>query len=182
MNDMNETQVTPPNSRAGLVFAIIGVVFLCTVYFSALAFPFSLTAWILGAKTVNRARRMGVGAGGAAITAKVMGIIGTIFALVALVIFGLLAAVAMPNFVTYRDTAQRTTCVSNQMMIKAACEMASMAGKEVERVDDLVGYDNYLKTFPKCPAGGVYILEPGSDDESMRVSCTRHGSSADRNR
>ena len=177
MNDMNGTEVTPPNSKGGLVFAIIGVVFLCTFYLSFLAFPFCLTAWILGAKAVNRARRMGVGAGGAAITAKVMGTIGTIFAIVSLVIVGLLLAVAAPNFASYSTRSKKVSCATNQKMIQSAAAMAIMSGKTVDRVEGLVGEDNYLKEVPKCPAGGTYILlGPSGEDDEPQVACTRHGS------
>ena len=94
MTDMKENPVAPPNAKGGLLIAILGIVLLGTFYLSFLALPLCLTAWILGAKAVNRARRMGVGAGGAAIAAKVMGALGTVFAGVSLVLAGVFLAVA----------------------------------------------------------------------------------------
>ena len=78
MNDMNDNPDAHPKSTGGLVCGIIGCILGATGYLSIFGFPFCLIAWILGAKAVNRARAMGVGAGGSAITAKVMGILGTI--------------------------------------------------------------------------------------------------------
>ena len=94
MTDMKENPVAPPNAKGGRLIAILGIVLLGTFYLSLLALPLCLTAWILGAKAVNRARRMGVGAGGAAIAAKVMGALGTVFAGVSLVLAGVFLAVA----------------------------------------------------------------------------------------
>ena len=126
---------------------------------------------------MRRARRMGVGAGGAAITAKVMGTIGTLFAIVSLVIFGLLAAVAMPTFASYRTRSQKVSCETNQRVIQHAAAASIISGNKVDRVEDLVGEGNYLKAVPKCPAGGTYILlGPSGEDDEPQVACTRHGS------
>ena len=42
-------------------------------------------------------------------------------------IIGLLAALAIPNFVTARDTAMRVTCTGNQRVIYEAAEMYGFA-------------------------------------------------------
>ena len=78
MTDMNNTPCEHPKSPGGLVCGIIGCILGATGYLTITGFPFCLIAWILGARAVKRARAMGVGAAGSAITAKVMGIVGTL--------------------------------------------------------------------------------------------------------
>ena len=85
--------------------------------------------------------------------------------MIVVAIIAILAAVAIPNFVRYRKTAQKNACISNLKEIQAAVEQAKLNGKTNPGWDDIVGSDKYIKVSPTCPAEGsnTYTL-PGEDD------------------
>ncbi len=79
--------------------------------------------------------------------------------MIVVAIIAILAAVAIPNFIKYRQNSQAAACVSNLKQIEAAVEQAKMAGKESPAFPaDLVGPTKYIKNEPKCPAGGTYAV------------------------
>ena len=84
--------------------------------------------------------------------------------MIVVAIIAILAAVAIPNFVKYRQTSQANACVSNLKQIQSAVEQAKMAGVTTPTMNDLVGSDKYIKATPTCPAKGTYTLP--SDDTS----------------
>ena len=85
--------------------------------------------------------------------------------MIVVAIIAILAAVAIPNFIKYRQNSQAAACVSNLKQIEAAAEQAKMAGSAPEGIDDLVGPDKYIKVAPKCPASSAaYTLPTGDDD------------------
>ena len=84
--------------------------------------------------------------------------------MIVVAIIAILAAVAIPNFVKYRKTAQMNACISNLKQIQAACEQCKLAGKEVNAAN-VIGADKYIKVMPKCPATGTeYTLPTGDND------------------
>ena len=78
--------------------------------------------------------------------------------MIVVAIIAILAAVAIPNFIKYRQNSQAAACVSNLKQIEAAVEQAKMAGGEPKTIKELVGEKGYIKNEPKCPAGGTYVL------------------------
>jgi len=91
----------------------------------------------------------------------------------AVAVGGLLAAIAIPNFVKARETAQRNACINNLRQIDAAKDQWALENKKnttaVPTEDDITPY---LKGgMPVCPAGGVYTI--GSI--STIPSCSIHG-------
>ena len=82
--------------------------------------------------------------------------------MIVVAIIAILAAVAIPNFIKYRQNSQAAACVSNLKQIEAAVEQAKMAGGTPGAISDLVGANKYIKNEPKCPAGGTYAL--GTDE------------------
>ena len=84
--------------------------------------------------------------------------------MIVVAIIAILAAVAIPNFVRYRKTAQMNACISNLKQIQAACEQCKLAGKDVTDAN-VIGADKYIKVMPKCPASDTtYTLPTGDDD------------------
>ena len=84
--------------------------------------------------------------------------------MIVVAIIAILAAVAIPNFIKYRKTAQMNACISNLKQIQAACEQCKLAGKTVSD-DNIYGTDKYIKVKPKCPATGAeYELPEGDAD------------------
>jgi prepilin-type N-terminal cleavage/methylation domain-containing protein len=87
--------------------------------------------------------------------------------MIVVAIIGLLAAIAIPNFVKARSTSQANACINNLRQIDGAIqEFAIETGK---KVGDTINYPTdlvpYLKLnasnqVPPCPAGGNYSLNP----------------------
>jgi prepilin-type N-terminal cleavage/methylation domain-containing protein len=78
--------------------------------------------------------------------------------MIVVAIIGLLAAVAIPNFVKARQTAQRNACIRNLQQIDGAKEQWAIETKKGAG-DTVVPseIDAYIKGgAPKCPASGTY--------------------------
>ena len=86
--------------------------------------------------------------------------------MIVVAIIGLLAAIAIPNFVRARATAQTNACVNNLRIIDAAMNQYALeAGK---KTGDLIGTPSttlmtYIgraaATFPVCPLGTDYATD-----------------------
>lgn len=79
--------------------------------------------------------------------------------MIVVAIIGLLAAIAIPNFVKARTTAQKNACINNLRQIDGAKEQWALETKKSAgsaTVDTEV--NQYIKgnATPKCPAGGTY--------------------------
>ena len=80
-------------------------------------------------------------------------------------IIGLLAAIAIPNFVKARATSQANACINNLRQIDAAAnqfalEKGKTTGATIVLTTDLTPYIklNTNQSLPPCPAGGTYAL------------------------
>ncbi len=86
--------------------------------------------------------------------------------MIVVAIIGILAAIAIPNFLKSRKESQKNACIANLKQIEGAIEQAKLAGKATPASTDLYGADKYIKTEPKCPysgsAGASYVL-PATD-------------------
>lgn len=89
--------------------------------------------------------------------------------MIVVAIIAILAAVAIPNFIKYRQNSQAAACVSNLKQIEAAVEQAKMAGNTPSGISELVGANKYIKNEPKCPAGGTYAL----GDDTTGPTCDK---------
>ena len=83
--------------------------------------------------------------------------------MIVVAIIGLLAAIAIPNFVKARATSQANACINNLRQIDAACsqfalEKGKKTGDTVSFPTDLTPYIklNSGGSLPACPAGGDY--------------------------
>jgi len=83
--------------------------------------------------------------------------------MIVVAIIGLLAAIAIPNFVKARNTAQANACINNMRQIDSAIQQWALE-KGKKDSDPLVGNEqaiaDYIKgtKMPKCPSGGDYTL------------------------
>ena len=82
-------------------------------------------------------------------------------------IIGLLAAIAIPNFMKARTNSQANACINNLRQIDTAVQQ--VAFEQNKHVGDILNYPNditpYIKLnatqqIPPCPAGGTYSLNP----------------------
>ena len=83
--------------------------------------------------------------------------------MIVVAIIGLLAAIAIPNFVKARATSQANACINNMRQIDAAVnewalEKGQVSGASVTMNTDLTPYIklNSNNKIPSCPAGGSY--------------------------
>lgn len=78
--------------------------------------------------------------------------------MIVVAIIGLLAAIAIPNFVKARGTAQRNACINNLRQIDGAKEQWALEAKKKtgDPVDE-AAVNEYMKGgAPECPASGTY--------------------------
>ena len=82
--------------------------------------------------------------------------------MVVVLILGVLVGISVPNFLQARATAHTKTCVQALYEIQAAKEQWAMDKNEpataTPPATDLYGPGKYLKTQPKCPSDGAYII------------------------
>ena len=83
--------------------------------------------------------------------------------MIVVAIIGLLAAIAIPNFVKARATSQANACINNLRQIDAAdnqfaLEQHKNTGDAINYPGDLTPYIkmNSNGSVPACPAGGTY--------------------------
>jgi prepilin-type N-terminal cleavage/methylation domain-containing protein len=81
--------------------------------------------------------------------------------MIVVAIIGLLAAIAIPNFVKARETSQKNACLNNLRQIDGAVDQWALEAKKstgatVVQAEMLA----YIKggALPKCPAGGTYTV------------------------
>ena len=82
--------------------------------------------------------------------------------MIVVAIIGLLAAIAIPNFVKARTSSQKNACIANLKQIEGAKATWALENKKTSAdtpgTGDLYGTTNYIRDEPKCPGGGTYGL------------------------
>jgi len=82
--------------------------------------------------------------------------------MIVVAIIGLLAAIAIPNFVKARQSSQINACIANLKQIEGAKANWAMENRKTNAntpVDaDLFGAAAYIRVKPTCPGGGTYAL------------------------
>lgn len=99
--------------------------------------------------------------------------------MIVVAIIGLLAAIAIPNFVRARQTTQTNICLNNMRQIDAAIDQWALEhGKAKGATVTTTGSDSildYLKggVLPKCPVGPTdYTINKVGD--SPQVCCPKY--------
>jgi len=102
--------------------------------------------------------------------------------MIVVAIIAILAAIAIPNFISYRRTAQENACKSNISTIENAVQAYLIKNATATEVDiaTLVS-QGLLKESLKCPVkGGDYtitITDDGTKDAKVEVTC-EHGAAS----
>jgi hypothetical protein len=81
-------------------------------------------------------------------------------------------AIAIPNFVKARDTAQMNACINNLRQIDAAKnEWALENNKKSTDTPTQNDLTHYMKNgqFPTCPKGGVYSIGPAGEPPTCSI-------------
>jgi prepilin-type N-terminal cleavage/methylation domain-containing protein len=94
--------------------------------------------------------------------------------MIVVAIIGLLAAIAIPNFVKARTSSQRSACIANMKQMFGAKATWALENKknngDTPADADLFGADKYIAKKPECPAGGAYTLNQVDTD----VQCDKN--------
>jgi general secretion pathway protein G len=97
--------------------------------------------------------------------------------MIVVAIIGLLAAIAIPNFIKARATSQANACINNLRQIDGAInewalENGKSNGVAVSSVNIVSNYIklNSASVIPGCPAGGSYATKNVGDP--VQVDCT----------
>jgi Domain of unknown function (DUF4190) len=160
-----DSSAVPKTSALAISSLILGILSLtCFFIFSG------IPAVICGHLAYSR-----IGRSGGALEGKGLALGGLItgYLGIALSIFviPLMLAIAIPNFVKARQTAQAHLCINNLQRIDTAVQLWALQTKkekgaipsESELVPFLGG------TFPVCPAGGVYRINPVEEKPSCSI-------------
>jgi prepilin-type N-terminal cleavage/methylation domain-containing protein len=94
--------------------------------------------------------------------------------MIVVAIIGLLAAIAIPNFVKARNTAQANACINNMRQIDSGIQQWALENNKKD--SDPVGPDNvkdYIKglQMPKCPSGNTDYILGGTVGSNPSVTC-----------
>jgi prepilin-type N-terminal cleavage/methylation domain-containing protein len=97
--------------------------------------------------------------------------------MIVVAIIGLLAAIAIPNFIRARTTAQTNACVNNLRQLDGAVQQWALennkSGGAAVTLANITPYVGRGSTgqLPTCPAGGTYAVT----DVQTRPSCSIGG-------
>jgi len=76
--------------------------------------------------------------------------------MIVVAIIGLLAAIAIPNFIKARESAEKNACIENLKQIQGATQVWALAndktGSDTPATSDLA--PNYIKRWPECKKAG----------------------------
>ena len=93
--------------------------------------------------------------------------------MIVVAIFGLLVAVAMPNFLKQRHQAQKQLCIENLAQIESAKQLWGVENRkkngDTPTDADLIGDGSYIKKKPVCAAGGTYDLKAIGDPATCTI-------------
>jgi prepilin-type N-terminal cleavage/methylation domain-containing protein len=92
--------------------------------------------------------------------------------MIVVAIIGLLAAIAIPNFVKARTASQKNACIANLKQVDGAKATWALEQKKTNTDSpddtDLFGATQYIRDKPACPGGGTYTL----GNVATRVICS----------
>ena len=96
--------------------------------------------------------------------------------MIVVAIIGLLAAIAIPNFVKARTTSQANACINNLRQFDGAIQQWALEMKQDASAPvSLVDIEPYIKldaanTLPDCPAGGIYATTTVDEPPTCSLS------------
>ena len=94
--------------------------------------------------------------------------------MIVVAIIGLLAAIAIPNFVKARTASQTSACIANLKQVDGAKATWALEQKKTNSDSptdgDLFGSTLYIRQKPACPAGGAYTLAAVDTKPSCNIT------------
>ncbi len=95
--------------------------------------------------------------------------------MIVVAIIGLLAAIAIPNFVKARQTSQTNACINNLRQLDGAIQQWALENKKgADSAVTTADCTPYLKNSVVCPAGGTSIDDSYTvTDASTQPTCQK---------
>jgi competence protein ComGC len=174
---MNEPPPVPtaparPNTPALAIWSLVLGILGLTCFWLFTAIP----AVICGHLAYARIKRSAGALSGDGLALGGM-ITGYLSIALSIFVIPMLAAIAIPNFVKAREVAQKNACINNLRLIEGAKNMwAVEAKKESTDTPTPQDLDTYLKngfSALKCPAGGVYTINPVGESPTCSIPSHR---------
>jgi prepilin-type N-terminal cleavage/methylation domain-containing protein len=100
--------------------------------------------------------------------------------MIVVAIIGLLAAIAIPNFVRARTTSQKNACINNLRQIDGAIQQWALETKAASAATvSFAAIKDYLKNSVICPSGGTtfadsYLISNVATKPTCRKVSTTH--------
>lgn len=93
--------------------------------------------------------------------------------MIVVAIIGLLAVIAIPNFVRARTTAQQNACFNNMRQIDSGKQQWALETRQSGTpTPSTANVGDYVRGgYPNCPASGTYTI----NDVNTAPSCSQHG-------
>jgi competence protein ComGC len=167
MNHIPPLPMPPPKTAPLAVWSLVLGILGLTCFYLFTAIP----AVICGHLAWSRIKRSGgaLTGDGLALAGMITGYIGIGLSLVVL---PLLLAIAIPNFVKARSTAQRNACINNLRLIDNAKQQWALEnGKENTDTPTQSEIAGYLRNgqLPICPAHGAYQINSIGEDPTCTI-------------
>src|ERR1051325_5346726 len=90
--------------------------------------------------------------------------------MIVVLLLGLLAAIAIPNFIRSRTSAQTNVCINNLRSIDYATQQWALEEKQPSKATvHFSDISSYLKSSVTCPAGGTTF----ADSYSLSIVCAQ---------
>jgi hypothetical protein len=162
------TPTQPKNCGLAIWSLVLGILGL-TCFWLLTAIP----AVVCGHVAYSRIRRSAGGLSGEGLALGGL-ITGYISIALSMFVLPLLAAIAIPNFVKARTTAQMNACISNLRQIDGAKHSWALEAKKQDS-DKPTAQDlaPYLRAQLNCPAGGVYSFNAVSEEPTCSIPTHR---------
>lgn len=157
---------TPALAIWSLVLGILGVLLLLVCIGPLFAIP----GVVCGHMAYSRIKRSS-----GALAGEGMALAGLITSYIsigmAIFLVPMMMAIAIPNFVRARETAQENACINNLRQIDAAKQQWALEkGKQAGDVPTWDDLKPYLGTIPHCPAGGTYTIGAVSNAPTCSIA------------
>ena len=94
--------------------------------------------------------------------------------MIVVAIIGLLAAIAIPNFIKAREASQKNACIANLRQLDGAKQTWALETKQISSASpaasELYGATLYIRDTPLCPAAGAYVLNVVSEKPTCNIT------------
>jgi len=97
--------------------------------------------------------------------------------MIVVAIIGLLAGIAIPNFVRARNTAQKNACINNLRQLDGAKQQWALENKKSDTdTPAQADVQVYIKNnaMPTCPSGGTYTIGAVNTDPTCNAPSGDH--------